>query len=311
MRKRTARADKIQPRKAYYIKLGRGGKWERESLERGIIRFGFKDAPHDVCERGEWESVRSSYQGRGFNKATAANIANQIHKFYEANETVLWITFADKLLWWCFSKPSVTLHPDGEGRIRRTVNGWSCRDVNGELLTADSLTGALLKVQGYRSTLCDVRAFEYLVRRINGELLPEVQRAKEAAERLNRSIPPLMRLLTWQDFELLVDLVFANSGWRRLGAVGKTEKTLDIDMILPTTGERAFVQVKSAAKQTEFEDYIERLHDLAQYDRMFFVWHTGELRAPEDATVTLIGPDRLAKMVMDAGLFSWLLRKVS
>ena len=28
------------------------------------------------------------------------------------------------------------------------------------------------------------------------------------------AIVSLMRLLTWQDFELLVDLVFSTSGWR-------------------------------------------------------------------------------------------------
>ena len=41
-----------------------------------------------------------------------------------------------------------------------------------------------------------------------------------------RALVPLMHLLTWKDFELLVDLVFANSGWRRVGVVGKTQKTI-------------------------------------------------------------------------------------
>ncbi len=98
------------------------------------------------------------------------------------------------------------------------------------------------------------------MRRINGELLPKVKQAKEAAEELKRSIPPLMRLLTWQDFELLVDLVFANSGWRRLGTVGNTEKTLDIDIILPSTGERAFVQIKSAATETELDAALQAVN---------------------------------------------------
>jgi hypothetical protein len=53
-----------------------------------------------------------------------------------------------------------------------------------------------------------------------------------------------MKLLGPRDFETLVDLVFSTSGWRRQGVVGKTQKTLDLDLILPSTGERAFVQVK-------------------------------------------------------------------
>ena len=69
-------------------------------------------------------------------------------------------------------------------------------------------------------------------------------------------IVPLMRLLTWQDFELLVDLVFTNSGWRRVGPVGKTQKTVDIELMLPTTGERAFVQVKSSAGKRDLDEYL-------------------------------------------------------
>jgi hypothetical protein len=45
-----------------------------------------------------------------------------------------------------------------------------------------------------------------------------------------------MQLLGPGDFETLVDLVFFTSGWRREGIVGKTQKTLDIDLVLPSTG---------------------------------------------------------------------------
>jgi hypothetical protein len=45
---------------------------------------------------------------------------------------------------------------------------------------------------------------------------------------------------------------------------------------------------------------------------MFFVWHTGALSEAEGhEAVTLIGPDKLARMVVDAGLSSWLREKVS
>jgi hypothetical protein len=54
----------------------------------------------------------------------------------------------------------------------------------------------------------------------------------------------MMRLLEPRDFETLVDLMFSTSGWRR-GIIGNTQKTLDLDLLLPSTGERAFVQVKS------------------------------------------------------------------
>ena len=56
-----------------------------------------------------------------------------------------------------------------------------------------------------------------------------------------------------------MDLVFTSSGWRRLGVVGKTQKTLDLSLELPSTGERAFVQVKSRTDSKELADYIEQI----------------------------------------------------
>jgi len=67
----------------------------------------------------------------------------------------------------------------------------------------------------FQGTICEIKAFEYLKRKLNGQLLPEVEDAVRAENQMVRKIIPLMQLLTWQDFEVLVDLVFANSGWRR------------------------------------------------------------------------------------------------
>jgi len=166
-------------------------------------------------------------------------------------------------------------------------------------------------VQLFRGTICEVKEFEYLKRKLNGQLLPEVEDAARAENEMVKKIIPLMGLLTWQDFEMLVDLVFANSGWRRLGQVGKTQKTVDIELMLPTTGERASVQIKSAATKQDLAEYLNRLKDSQAYDRMFFVWHSGDVGEAEAKNVELIGLDRLAKMVFDAGLTSWLREKVS
>lgn len=106
------------------------------------------------------------------------------------------------------------------------------------------------------------------------------------------------------------NLVFSTSGWRRVGAVGGPQKTLDLDLMLPSTGERAFVQIKSRTTSAQLADYVERLDELGPYDRMFYVFHTGEART-QDERVTVVGPEQLSELVMDAGLASWLIRKVS
>jgi hypothetical protein len=301
----------IAPSRALYIKLGRGGSWEKECLEEGILRFGYKETPFDAAVSGDWQTVKKFWLETREDPGTATRDVIQIRHFFEATADTVWITFYGGLLWWCFAKPGVKKHRDGKGSYRQTVNGWHSTDISGSKLTYDKLSGNLLKMQAFQGTICDVKEFEYLKRKLNGLLLPEVDEAVKVENQMVEKIIPLMRLLTWQDFEMLVDLVFANSGWRRLGQVGRTQKTVDIELMLPTTGERAFVQVKSSARKQDLADYIERLQEAGAYDRMFFVWHSGNVGGAEAENVALIGPERLARMVFDAGLTSWLREKVS
>jgi hypothetical protein len=44
---------------------------------------------------------------------------------------------------------------------------------------------------------------------------------------------------------------------------------------------------------------------------MFYVYHSGPAVTDRGENVTIIGPDKLAEMVLDAGLVNWLIRKVS
>ncbi|WP_339832526.1 hypothetical protein [uncultured Parvibaculum sp.] len=296
---------------AYYIKLGRGGEWEDECLRDGTIRFGYRETPHKDCTAGAWDRVRDFWTERRGDAGTAARDTNQIRAFYEADEDDLFITFAHGLLHWCRPAGPVEVLPDG-GRRRATAHGWSSQSTSGASLSSDRISGHLLKVQMFRGTICLVKPFDYLLRKLNDELSPEVVVAEVAERALMEAITGLMRLLTWQDFELLVDLVFSTSGWRRVGVAGRTQKTVDLELILPTTGERAFVQVKSQASNASLKDYRARFDQADLYDRMFFVWHTGTVTAEDDFDgITLVGPERLSRMVLDAGLSSWLREKVS
>jgi len=299
----------INPSKGLYIKLGTGGKWEKESLDKGILRFGYGSTPFESAVSGDWETVRKAWHEIRHDAGAAARDVIQIKHFFEADENTLWVTFHGGLLHWCFAKPGV--HESGDGSFRNTVDGWHSDDTKGKKLFTDKLSGNLLKMQAFRGTICSINDFEYLKRKLNGQLLPAVEEATQAENRMVEKIIPLMRLLTWQDFELLVDLIFSNSGWRRIGQVGKTQKTVDIELKLPTTGERAFVQIKSSASDSDLKSYLERLNETDAYDKMFFVWHTGEIDEIEESKVKLIGPNHLARMVFDAGLASWLREKVS
>ncbi len=171
--------------------------------------------------------------------------------------------------------------------------------------------GNLTKIMGYQSTLCALGEdrLDYLLRRINGQELPQIARAVESKAAILASITEMMRLLNPKDFELLVELVFAQSGWKRLSPSGGTQKTIDIEMYLPTTHEYAFAQVKSETNQRqllEYEAAASERHD----NYMFYVFHSarGELRATQ-AKTRLIDAQKLSDMVLSAGLFDWLLKK--
>ncbi len=304
----------IHPARVRYIKLGEGGGWETECIRKGIIRFGFDSASAErfpLCRAGKWDQLTQSFLAAGRTKGTATRSTNETRLFFEDDGTTLWITFVGERLYWGMLTPTPPeRHSDGVGVWRTVAGRWRWHDVNGEQLTKERLSGALTKLGAYRGTSCDVDVADYVIRRINGGKTPEVERAVTAVKNVTQSMQDLMKLLRERDFELLVELVFSHSGWRRLGIVGKTQKTLDLDLELPSTGERAFVQVKSDTTSAQLAEYVNRLEEAGPYDRMFYVFHSGEADTDDDR-VSVIGPEQLAKMIVDAGLVNWLIRKVS
>lgn len=304
--------DRIEAHAVRYIKLGEAGRWERECLDDDIVRYGFNSREPEMIElslNGRWDELTDAFIADGRSQSVATRFTNESRLFFEDDGSTLWITFVGQTLHWGFAAPEPPqAHPDGDGVWRPIRGGWKCTDINGERLTKDVLSGALTQVAAYRGTSCSVSAAEYLLRRIKGIKTPEVEEALAARETMRRATIPLMRLLGDQDFELLVELVFAASGYRRVGIVGKTQKALDIDLELPVTGERAFVQVKSRTTSAELARYVDQIED--HYGQMFYVFHTGTATS-EDARVRVIGPDDLARLVVDAGLTDWLIRKVS
>ncbi|TNC72041.1 restriction endonuclease [Rubellimicrobium roseum] len=303
---------RLEATAAHYIKLGEGGKWEEEALHDGVLRFSYRTVPHDACVAGNWDVVRAALMAEpGADPGAVQRHLIQVQTFYTAPETDIFITFHHRRMYWCRPEGAVELLADGTKR-RGTVDGWRGDSVGGQPLIPERLSGQLQAVQMFRGTICTVAAKEYLLKKLGDEVLAQVQVAERAEEALLRAQIDLITLLTWQDFETLVELVFSGSGWRRTSTTGGAQKTVDLELVLPSTGDRAFVQVKSRATAKTFQDYVDRLAGMPDISRMFFVWHTGGIGAePIPATVTPIGPERLAQMVLDAGLTKWLREKVS
>ncbi len=314
-------AKKITATKAHYIKLGKGGKYEQFCIDNGKIALGFYEVPHE--EPFDPETVFNIYKEKDRDDGTCTRYQNQVSDFYTSDKDTLWVTFADGKLYWCFAKEGVEYLGSDKtallhgSRHLTTIDGWHDCDINGNKLSLNKLSGSLTKTGRYPSTICTLQPqLEYLLRRINCEDLPEITTAKENRENIISSIITMMKLLNPKDFELLVELAFAQSGWQRLSATGGTQKTIDIEMYLPSLKERAFVQVKSKTNQKELEKYEDELKkyknpsDQRDTNYIFYVYHTSEQELKsKNKTTKLVDAKELAEMVLRVGLFDWLLEK--
>lgn len=298
--------------KAYFIKLGVGGEWEPGCLAEGTIKFGYRETPNELCLNGEWEKVKEFWAGKRSREGTATSDMRQIRTFFEASEDDLFITFAKGYLWWCQPTGTpVVLTEEGGARVRQTVDGWKNTSIGGEPLLMSLLSGKLTKTQMYQGTVCDVEEQAYLLRRINDQQTPELVEAEATEQVLVKQILAMVRLLTPEDFELMVELIFSHSGWQRQSRTGGTQKTIDLDLLLPTTRERAFVQVKSRTTTAQFDKYAAEFASSDAHARMFYVWHTGTINRELPANITCWGPDVIGSKVLDAGLLAWLKDRVS
>lgn len=305
-----------------FIKLGRGGVWEEYCIKNNVIALGFDNPYHDQCQQENWDFIyqywfnKSQKNTDTAKKTEATKITNQIRDFYTAPTNVMWITFHNRKLYWCFSEREVEEHHiDAIGycaRIRRVIGNWQSTDVNGSELFVESLSGKLTMVQMYRGTICAVKESEYLLRKINAVESDQIIKVTETFKQLINSIKPLITSLTWKDFELLVDLVFSNAGWQRIATLGGTEKDIDLDLLSPVSGRRAFVQVKSQSSLDEFTDYIKAFEGMNQYSEMYYVCHT-DLDIPKDSkqNIQFIGLEKMAELTVNAGLVNWLIAKAS
>lgn len=307
----------IQPENAYYIKLGREGAYEQHCIENGLLWLGYDKVPHDLCLAGDWEAVTADFVKRGVKSSTASNHARQVRLFYEAGPADLWITFYGATLWWGFAGQPVTRQPDGT-KTRPMSRGWSNRSIatlegrEGQRLEKSKLSGRLLRVEGYRGTVCEVHAFDYLVRKINGERSPVERQVDSARKQLLSGLEEIIAHLHWRDFELLVDLIFRGAGWQRIGELGRAQRSIDLELYSPITNERIYVQVKGQAGDEQLAAFQKFCETLSETDRSYFIVHTpqGRLKERDVSPLHHVWLAReLAELAFRYGLVDWVLSK--
>ncbi len=304
--------DEIRFKKAYYIKLGRGGGWEKFSIEESRARIGWKSLTLDEINGKNWDSIREKHQSEYKSKGTATADINALKTIVESTSEDIWVTFHARYLWWCrFGEPGIL--EDCVSRYRKLAGKWNNHDIKGNPLLINQIPGNISKVQRFQGTICKIRAIDALRRLINNQPSKASQSISEAEKKLEAEVEKGLKLLHWKDFETLVDLIFRNAGWRRVSLVGETLKYVDMELEEPVTGDLYQVQVKSSATTSDFKEYVQNFHH-GSFKKLYFVVHSPESELSKykskGENVELILPKRLAKMIVKFGLTDWLLKKI-
>lgn len=305
---------KIIPSDILYIKLGREGCYEKECIDKGRIIIDFKEINHDFCVNGKWDKakdqmVKLARENTGW--GNSKTLLNQLKYFYESKSDVLWITFFSNKLWWCFVSHEVYLDKENR-KYRNVINDWKSIDVNGKDLVLGKLSGKLLKTQAYRGAICKVEAKDYLIKKINCEDSIEKIQIKDNLDNLKNNLTKLISNLHWDDFEVLVDLIFSKLGWIRVGALGKTQKDIDLDLVNPLTSRTAIVQIKSQLNTQEFNNYLKKFKEI-NADEKFFVINSGDnfSETPKSDNIKVYFGSDIAGFVIKCGLIGWVLNKAT
>jgi hypothetical protein len=219
-------------------------------------------------------------------------------------------------MWWCTVHDGAVINPTG--RDEHTGNFWLVCDrkwsneslVLKRRLANVVLPGKVAAAAGFRATVGKPKAWETILRVIRDGKDDAAINAADARTRYEAAIDKMVKELHWKDFELLIDLVFARTGWTRISVLGGTQKGIDLEVENLTIDEIAFVQVKSSANQAVLDCYIDQFKEQSdRYARMIFAVHSpdAKLTAPaNDHRVQLWTGDRIARLVVRLGLGEWV-----
>jgi hypothetical protein len=302
------------PTSVRYVKNGAGGQWWHAALANGQVHLGWDNIQHHLLLNPDFvqieQVVRESYGPR----QGAGRDFNALRTLLDAPSQHIWVAFEDGCMWWCTVHDGVTVNPVGEtnemGHFWLNCNRpWSNMSIGGRPFTFANLPGNVAAVAGFMGVVAKPQAWESILRLINDETDPDAAKAAKARHDYEIAVNKVVQRLPWKDFEHLIDLILARSGWDRISTLGGTLKGIDLEAENPTTGEIAFVQVKGRATQEILNGYVEQFkRQRGHYARMIFAVHTPEetLAAPIDIPVHLWTGERIAELVVLVGLGKWV-----
>ena len=293
----------------YYIKLGRGGCWEADSITSGRLRIGWGAQSLADINAANWLKIEAELRAaQPDSPHVATTDLNRLRDIANSTPDDIWITFHGAKLWWTRLTTGPVLE-DRTSKFRLTLHPWRDTSHDGRLLAVNDLPGKLTMLQGFRGTVCKVKHADLLERVLTGKRSPLSIDISGKHVELSRLLSIAIKGLHWKDYETLVDLVFRHAGWERVSVLGQHAKAYDLELRESLTGTRYVVQVKSQASLADLYASAEHFAP-ADFRRVFFVVHSPNKDLQQAVNIPshieLIAPDRLASLALDAGLTSWL-----
>jgi len=305
--------EKIQFKNAYYVKLGRKGKWEEDSIKNSIVRVGWKRQNINDILNNNWKLIESQIRQEMSNPGAAKRDFQMLKTFCESTSDDLWVTFYSSKLWWCRLNDE-KIKADEISKYRRTKDGWKNKDILGNHLITNQITGRLAQLQAFRGTICGVKPIVDLNHLINADSSAEYKEILQIKNTIVKQLEKGIQRLHWKDFEILVDLIFRQAGWKRISVIGETMKGVDLELMENITKDRYHVQIKSKASLNDFKQYANTFSNRG-FKKLYFIVHSPEnsllnYNQNEYDNVELIFSNRLSNMVVDSGLIDWVMDKI-
>jgi hypothetical protein len=304
------------PSELRFVRCGRRECWRDANLERQEIHFGWSDIPHSLLLGKDRDKLRdqisNGHLAKSFKSESARRtaVSNSLRELLDAlePERFTWLTIAHNKLWWCTVKTGIEVANASESQghfFARCERAWSDQSLTGVRLELKTLPKSVSVMSRYQGTLCKPKQDKSIWRAIRGEIDPAVFQFHTARDAYQAALRAMIERLHPSDLEDLVDLLFARGGWSRLAKVGGTEKDWDLQTEHPELDERAAIQVKVEAGQSELGDYEQRYIDDGRFTRLFFVVARPRSKLhPTKAEVWT--SEKLAELVERRGLGEWL-----
>lgn len=118
--------EKVDFKRAYYIKLGEKGKYEQSAISESKLIIGYGGQSLQDINSGNWGKIGEQLgQASKGKKGVATKDLNVLRRICESTSEDLWITFSQEMMWWCRLGPKEVFQGDKSKATRKEFDYYA------------------------------------------------------------------------------------------------------------------------------------------------------------------------------------------